>query len=74
MSWSFFLLKVWITLAEAKAQGFSDVLFLDAATGKNVEELFASNVFIVKVIREKKYIHINVIKMLKNKKNIIRSV
>ena len=53
MSWSFFLLKVWITLAEAKAQGFSDVLFLDAATGKNVEELFASNVFIVKVIREK---------------------
>ncbi|KAH0851916.1 hypothetical protein HID58_094385 [Brassica napus] len=40
---------VWITLAEAKAKGFSDVLFLDAATGKNVEELFASNVFIVKV-------------------------
>ncbi|CAN7000328.1 unnamed protein product [Brassica rapa subsp. trilocularis] len=39
---------VWITLAEAKAKGFSDVLFLDAATGKNVEELFASNVFIVK--------------------------
>ncbi|ESQ47921.1 hypothetical protein EUTSA_v10021016mg [Eutrema salsugineum] len=39
---------VWKTLAEAKAQGFSDVLFLDAATGKNVEELFASNIFIVK--------------------------
>lgn len=47
------MLKVWITVAEAKAQGFSDVLFLDAATGKNVEELYASNVFIVKVIRKK---------------------
>ncbi|VVA98253.1 unnamed protein product [Arabis nemorensis] len=39
---------VWITMIEAKKQGFSDVLFLDAATGKNVEELFAANVFIVK--------------------------
>lgn len=36
-------------MIEAKKQGFSDVLFLDAATGKNVEELFAANVFMVKV-------------------------
>jgi len=42
-------LKVWIPLAEAKKQGFSDILFLDAATGKNIEELFAANVFMLKV-------------------------
>ncbi|KAG7577900.1 Aminotransferase class IV [Arabidopsis thaliana x Arabidopsis arenosa] len=39
---------VWIPLAEAKKQGFSDILFLDAATGKNVEELFAANIFMLK--------------------------
>ncbi|KAF2594949.1 hypothetical protein F2Q70_00042644 [Brassica cretica] len=32
---------------EAKSSGFSDVLFLDAATGRNIEE--ASACFIVKV-------------------------
>ncbi|KAK4750058.1 hypothetical protein SAY87_027507 [Trapa incisa] len=34
--------------ARAKAQGFSDVLFLDAATGKYIEEVSACNIFIVK--------------------------
>ncbi|XP_048424927.1 putative branched-chain-amino-acid aminotransferase 7 [Pyrus x bretschneideri] len=33
---------------KAKAKGFTDVLFLDAATGKNVEEVSSCNVFIVK--------------------------
>ncbi|KAI4342046.1 hypothetical protein MLD38_026708 [Melastoma candidum] len=33
---------------EAKAAGFSDVLFLDAATGKYIEEASSCNVFIVK--------------------------
>ncbi|XP_031379643.1 branched-chain amino acid aminotransferase 2, chloroplastic-like [Punica granatum] len=34
--------------ARAKAQGFSDVLFLDAAMGKYVEEVSACNIFAVK--------------------------
>ncbi|KAJ7968376.1 Branched-chain-amino-acid aminotransferase [Quillaja saponaria] len=33
---------------EAKAKGFTDVLFLDAATGKYIEEVSSCNVFIVK--------------------------
>ncbi|XP_068319646.1 branched-chain-amino-acid aminotransferase 6-like [Pyrus communis] len=33
---------------KAKAKGFTDVLFLDAATGKNVEEVSSCNVFIMK--------------------------
>jgi len=37
------------SLLEAKSAGFSDVLFLDAATGRNIEELTACNIFIVKV-------------------------
>jgi len=36
------------SLLEAKSAGFSDVLFLDAATGRNIEELTACNIFIVK--------------------------
>lgn len=35
----------------AKARGFSDVLYLDAETGKNIEEVSASNIFLVKVNR-----------------------
>ncbi|KAB1208290.1 Branched-chain-amino-acid aminotransferase 3, chloroplastic [Morella rubra] len=34
--------------ALAKAKGFSDVLFLDAVTKKNIEELSSCNIFIVK--------------------------
>lgn len=36
-------------MTEAKANGFSDVLFLDSATGKYIEEATACNVFVVKV-------------------------
>ncbi|VVB00689.1 unnamed protein product [Arabis nemorensis] len=36
------------SLLEAKSLGFSDVLFLDAATGRNIEELCTCNIFIVK--------------------------
>ncbi|CAA7048355.1 unnamed protein product [Microthlaspi erraticum] len=35
-------------MQEAKALGFSDVLFLDAATGRNIEEVSTCNIFIVK--------------------------
>ncbi|GMN52437.1 hypothetical protein TIFTF001_021572 [Ficus carica] len=34
-------------VAEAKAKGFSDVLFLDAATGKNIE-VSSCNIFVLK--------------------------
>ncbi|KAM1152350.1 hypothetical protein ACFX2J_034802 [Malus domestica] len=36
------------TVQKARAEGFTDVLFLDAATGKNIEECSSSNIFIVK--------------------------
>ncbi|KAM3694786.1 hypothetical protein ACB098_07G080800 [Castanea mollissima] len=36
-------------LTQAKSKGFSDVLFLDAKTGQNIEEVSACNIFIVKV-------------------------
>ncbi|KAF8080428.1 hypothetical protein N665_0945s0004 [Sinapis alba] len=36
------------SLLEAKSAGFSDVLFLDAATGRNIEEVSTCNIFIVK--------------------------
>ncbi|KAB2604671.1 branched-chain-amino-acid aminotransferase 7 [Pyrus ussuriensis x Pyrus communis] len=36
------------TIQKARAEGFTDVLFLDAATGKNIEECSSSNIFIVK--------------------------
>ncbi|PON83377.1 Aminotransferase class IV, partial [Trema orientale] len=35
-------------VGEARAKEFSDVLFLDAATGKNIEEVASCNIFIVK--------------------------
>ncbi|CAH2038419.1 unnamed protein product, partial [Thlaspi arvense] len=35
-------------MRRAKARGFSDVLYLDAETKKNVEEVSASNIFLVK--------------------------
>lgn len=39
-------------MRRAKARGFSDVLYLDAETKKNIEEVSASNIFLVKVRRE----------------------
>ncbi|KAI4296506.1 hypothetical protein L6164_036457 [Bauhinia variegata] len=39
---------IYRAINEAKAKGFSDVLFLDAATGKYIEEISACNVFVVK--------------------------
>ncbi|XP_061336401.1 branched-chain-amino-acid aminotransferase 2, chloroplastic-like isoform X1 [Gastrolobium bilobum] len=39
---------VYTATTAAKANGFSDVLFLDSATGKNVEEASSCNVFVVK--------------------------
>lgn len=36
-------------MRRAKARGFSDVLYLDAETKKNMEEVSASNIFLVKV-------------------------
>ncbi|XP_058735538.1 branched-chain-amino-acid aminotransferase 6-like [Vicia villosa] len=39
---------VYTSTTEAKANGFSDVLFLDSATGKHIEEATACNVFVVK--------------------------
>ncbi|KAG5388001.1 hypothetical protein IGI04_029542 [Brassica rapa subsp. trilocularis] len=35
-------------LFEAKSSGFSDILFLDAATGRNIEEVSTCNIFITK--------------------------
>lgn len=39
---------VYKAVAEAKARGFSDVLFLDAVTGKNIEEVTLCNIFMIK--------------------------
>nr|KJB16102.1 hypothetical protein B456_002G212600 [Gossypium raimondii] len=39
---------VYKPLTEAKAKGFSDLLFLDALTGSNIEEGSACNIFILK--------------------------
>ncbi|WZY76189.1 hypothetical protein YC2023_022573 [Brassica napus] len=36
------------SLREEKSAGFSDVLFLDAATGRNIEEVSTCNIFVVK--------------------------
>lgn len=33
---------------EVRAKGFSDVLFLDSVTGKNIEEISSANIFILK--------------------------
>ncbi|XP_065618403.1 putative branched-chain-amino-acid aminotransferase 7 isoform X2 [Quercus suber] len=40
--------KVYKAIAQAKARGFSDVLFLDAVTKKYIEEVSSCNIFIVK--------------------------
>ncbi|KAK3193186.1 hypothetical protein Dsin_024496 [Dipteronia sinensis] len=40
--------SIYKAITDAKAKGFSDVLFLDAKTGKNLEEASTSNIFIVK--------------------------
>ncbi|KAK7363016.1 hypothetical protein VNO77_05144 [Canavalia gladiata] len=39
---------VYSAITEAKANGFSDVLFLDSASGKYIEEASSCNVFILK--------------------------
>ncbi|KAH7518177.1 hypothetical protein FEM48_Zijuj09G0144000 [Ziziphus jujuba var. spinosa] len=39
---------VFEVVKKAKAQGYADVLFLDATTGKNIEEVSSCNIFIVK--------------------------
>ncbi|KAJ0045941.1 hypothetical protein Pint_04929 [Pistacia integerrima] len=39
---------VYETVAKAKAKGFTDVLFLDAVTGKYIEEVSSCNIFILK--------------------------
>ncbi|KAL9329230.1 hypothetical protein ACSQ67_004233 [Phaseolus vulgaris] len=39
---------VYTATTDAKANGFSDVLFLDSATGKYIEEASSSNLFVVK--------------------------
>lgn len=38
-----------MALISAKADGFSDVVYLDARTESNLEELSAANIFVVKV-------------------------
>ncbi|KAJ0045942.1 hypothetical protein Pint_04928 [Pistacia integerrima] len=40
--------KVYETVAKAKAKAFTDVLFLDAVTGKYIEEVSSCNIFILK--------------------------
>lgn len=37
-------------LTNARSNGFSDVLYLDSATRKYVEEVSSCNIFVVKVI------------------------
>ncbi|XP_007041430.2 PREDICTED: branched-chain-amino-acid aminotransferase 6 isoform X1 [Theobroma cacao] len=39
---------IYKTLGQAKARGFTDVLFLDALTGRNIEEGSAFNIFVLK--------------------------
>ncbi|XP_062177001.1 branched-chain-amino-acid aminotransferase 6-like isoform X1 [Alnus glutinosa] len=39
---------VYKAVTQAKARGFSDVLFLDALTGKHIEEVSTCNIFLVK--------------------------
>ncbi|KAF2582613.1 hypothetical protein F2Q68_00006715 [Brassica cretica] len=40
------------SLVEARSSGFSDVLFLDAVTGRNIKEASTFNIFIVKGLFE----------------------
>lgn len=42
-------MQVFQVVKEARAKGFSDVLFLDAVEHKYIEEVATSNAFIVKV-------------------------
>lgn len=46
---SFFYLQVLKAMARAKSRGFSDVLYLDSANKKNLEEVSSCNIFLVKV-------------------------
>lgn len=39
---------IYKAVTQAKAKGFTDVIFLDAATGKNIEEATACNIFVAK--------------------------
>ncbi|XVE67397.1 hypothetical protein DITRI_Ditri08aG0157000 [Diplodiscus trichospermus] len=39
---------IYKTLTQAKAKGFSEVIFLDALTGRNIEEGSAFNIFLLK--------------------------
>ncbi|XP_034229155.1 branched-chain-amino-acid aminotransferase 6-like isoform X1 [Prunus dulcis] len=39
---------VYLAQKQARAKGFSDVLFVDSLTGKNIEEITACNIFILK--------------------------
>lgn len=39
---------IYKAITQAKAKGFTDAIFLDAATGKNIEEATACNIFVVK--------------------------
>lgn len=42
-------MQVYKVLTQAKAKGFSDVLFLDPVNGRYIEEGSASNIFILMV-------------------------
>lgn len=42
-------MQVFEAVNQAKANGYSDILFLDASTGKYIEEVSSCNIFIVKV-------------------------
>ncbi|KAJ4716063.1 Branched-chain-amino-acid aminotransferase [Melia azedarach] len=39
---------IYKAITEAKAKGFTDILFLDAVAGKYIEEVSTSNIFVVK--------------------------
>ncbi|KAL6210020.1 hypothetical protein ACLB2K_020958 [Fragaria x ananassa] len=41
--------KVYQAQKQARAKGFSDILYLDSVTGKCIEEISSANIFIVKV-------------------------
>ncbi|KAL3580343.1 hypothetical protein D5086_018178 [Populus alba] len=39
---------IYKAITQAKAKGFTDAIFLDSATGKNIEEATACNIFVMK--------------------------
>jgi hypothetical protein len=45
-------------LLKAKGQGFNDVVYLDARTDSELEELSAANIFVLKVRRHMECAHI----------------